>query len=124
MGGSDGYVKEKVPTGIANVLVETHDLMGMDSKAVNEQKVWTELKYALNTGGGSVTLQFYVDDVLMQWPDGTTERTVTGISEATQVLKSFPENWKGYRMRIVITGTEMAVFELYSPWTLKFDVNP
>jgi hypothetical protein len=112
IGGSDGYVRTKAESGTSDVLIETHDLMGGDPKAANEIKVWKEIKYALNTGAGSVTLQVYIDDVLQKWPDDTTTKTISGTDEMTQFLRNLPPNWQGYRIRLKITGTSLEEFEL------------
>jgi hypothetical protein len=122
IGGSDGYVRTKAATGTCDVLVETHDLVGGSPQVVHNQKTWTSIKYALDSGGDNVTMQIYIDDVLMKWPDGATTKTITGTGEMTQVINSLPQNWKGYKMRIVLTGTGMDTFELYSPWNLDFTV--
>ena len=123
IGGSDGYVRTKSSTGTCDFLIETHDLMGGDPKATNEIKTWKEIKYALDTGTQTVILQVYIDDVLMQWPDGTTEKTISGTGEMTQLLRSLPSNWQGYRMRLLITGNDMEKFEIYSPWKLDFEIK-
>jgi hypothetical protein len=58
----------------------------------------------------------------MSWPDATTSKTITGTSELTQVVNSLPQNWKGYKIRLLITGTDMTTFELYSPWNVEFTI--
>jgi hypothetical protein len=121
IGGSDGYVRQKVSRGTLNAIVETHDMMGGTPAATNEVKTWKEIKYAIDTAGKPVILQVYIDDVLMKWPDGTTEKAISGASEATQVIRSLPTNWQGYRIRLVIIGEGMEQMVLYSPWKLDFD---
>lgn len=117
IGTSTGYVKTKSEGGLCNILLETHDLIGGDPKIFNEQKTWTELKYSLN---GTVTLEVYIDDTLMKWPDNTTFLTLTGTSEIIQFRK-FPHNAKGYKIRLKLTGTALSTCEIYSPWQLSFD---
>lgn len=117
IGTSTGYAKTKASTGTSNILLETHDLIGGDPKIFNEQKTWTELKYSLI---GTVTLQIYINDILLTWPDNTTSKTLVGTSEAVQILK-FPANSKGYKIRLKLTGTALSSFEIYSPWQLLFD---
>lgn len=117
IGTSTGYAKTKASTGTSNILLETHDLIGGDPKVFNEQKTWTELKYSLI---GTVTLQVYIDDDLLTWPDDTTSQTLTGTNEDKKVLK-FPENAKSYKIRLKLTGTALSSIEIYSPWQLLFD---
>lgn len=123
LGGYDGFVRAKSATGTCDVTVQTHDCMGGDVKAARVIKTWREMKYAIDTGGQPVTLQYYIDDVLMSWPDGTTSTQISGSNELTQVLRSLPANWKGYKISILITGTDMAKFELYSPWSIDFEAT-
>lgn len=117
IGTSTGYAKTKATSGTSNVLIQTHDLMGGDTRIFNNQKTVTELKYALN---GTVTLEVYKDGTVLTWPDDTTSQTLTGTGESRKILK-FPENTKGYKFYLKLTGTALAAFELYSPWELKFD---
>jgi hypothetical protein len=122
LGGSDGYVRKRDTSGTVSALIETKDLVG-DPKAGGSPvsvKTWNQLKYALN---GTVTLEFYIDDVIQKWPDGTTSKIITGISEALQVIPSFPQNWQGYRMMLRITGTGLQTLEIYSPWLLEYELT-
>ena len=106
------------PGQTINILIETHDLIGGSPQLYNEQKTWTELKYSLI---GTVTLNVYVDDVLLTWPDDTTSKSITGTGTKIKVLK-FPENTKGYKIRLKLTGTAvLSSFEIYSPWQILFD---
>ena len=120
IGGSDGIVRKKDTTGTVSVIVETKDLVG-DPKAGGSPvlyKTWNQLKYSLK---GTVTLEAYIDDVLQKWPDGTTSRTLIGTDEALQVIQSLPQNWEGYRLKLKLTGTDLASLEIYSPWLLNYD---
>ncbi len=117
IGTSTGYAKTKSDSGTCDILLETHDLIGGNPQIFNEQKTWVELKYSLN---GTVTLEVYIDDTLMKWPDDTTSITLTGTSETIQFRK-FPQNAKGYKIRLKLTGTALSTCEIYSPWQLLFD---
>ncbi len=117
IGASTGYAKTQGTGEAINILLETHDLIGGIPQLFNEQKTWTELKYSLK---GTVTLQVYVDNTLLTWPDDTTSLTLTGTDETIQ-FKKFPLNTHGYKIRLKITGTALTTFEIYSPWQLLFD---
>ena len=120
IGGSDGYVRSKDSTGTTSCLIETHDLVGGEGKLVTEYKTWNQLKYALN---GTLKLEVYIDDALQKWPDGSTSKTLTGTTEALQVIQSLPQNWQGYRLKLKITGTDLQSLELYSPWVLSLELT-
>jgi hypothetical protein len=126
IGGSDGYVRKNDTTyaETINVEVETHELIGGDPQYANHEKYLKELKYALNAGAGSVVMTLYIDGTAATWADGSTSKTLTGTGETVQVMKDFPQNFRGYRFRIKLVGTAMATFTLYSPWQLDFDVKP
>ena len=96
--------------------------MGKELEICNDVKTWKEIKYAIDTAGALVTLQIYIDDVLMKWPDGTTEKLISGSGETVQSLRNLPTNWKGYKIRLLLTGVVLSTFTLYSPWKLDFDV--
>jgi hypothetical protein len=116
-GGSDGYVYEKDETGVVNIEIETHDLIGGNPQLNHTQKVYKELKYALK---GTATMYVYIDDVLATYGDGTTSKTISGTSEISQNLNSLPQNGKGKRLRIKLVASNVTEFELYSPWTIEF----
>ncbi len=118
IGTSAGYAKTQSSAGTCDVLLETHDLIGGDPKLFNEQKTVKELKYSLK---GTVTMEIYVDGELLKWPDDSTSLTFTGTDETIQV-KKLPQNFKGYKFSVKITGTGLSEFEIYSPWQLLFDV--
>jgi hypothetical protein len=120
IGGTDGYVRKKDTTGTVSCLVETKDMVG-DVKAGGSPvivKTWNQLKYALN---GTLALEVYIDDVVQQWPDGSTTKILTGTDEALQLLQSLPQNWEGYRISLRLTGTSLSVLEIYSPWKLDYE---
>uniref|UniRef100_A0A6M3L5F2 Uncharacterized protein n=1 Tax=viral metagenome TaxID=1070528 RepID=A0A6M3L5F2_9ZZZZ len=117
LGTSSGYVKTGASAGSGSLVVETHDLIGGDPTAFNEIKTWKQLKYSLK---GTVTLEVYLNNSLMKWPDDSTSKVLTGTGEDVQVCP-FPENAKGYKIRLKLTGTDLTEFELYSPWMLLFD---
>jgi hypothetical protein len=126
IGGSDGYLRKNDTTyaeGI-NIEVETHDLIGGTPELANREKYLKELKYALNAGALSVTMTLYIDGTAATWANGDTTKTLTGTDETVQVMKDFPQNFRGYRFRIKLVGTAMATFNLYSPWQLDFDIKP
>lgn len=117
IGTTTGYAMTQSDSGTCNVLVETHDLIGGNPQVFNEVKNWTELKYSLK---GMVTLEIYLDDDLLMFPDGSTSQSLTGTDGSIQILK-LPVNSRGYKIRLKLTGTSLEEFELYSPWQLLFD---
>jgi len=122
-GGTDGYARTQDAGGTVSFELETHDMTGGAQEITDEVKVFKELKYMLDSAGDSVTMSVYIDDVLMQYPDGSTTKAITGTSEAMQYIKNLPQDWRGYRIRIKLTGTGLTKMEIYSPWKLSFDVT-
>jgi len=121
-GGTDGFVRTQATASI-DVEVETHDMTGGTPEISNELKTWQELKYSLDSNGSDVTMEIYIDEVLMKYPDGSTSKTISGSSDELQILRSLPTNWKGYKIRIKLTGTDLDKLEIYSPWTFYFEVT-
>jgi hypothetical protein len=121
IGGSDGYVRTPIAGESMAVLLETNDLSGNPEKnETNKIKTFKNFKYALK---GTVQVQFYIDDILAQWPDGTTEMTLTGTGETLQWIQSLPQDWQGYRIRLMLTGTNLTEVEIYSPWSIDLDAT-
>jgi hypothetical protein len=124
IGGSDGYVRKRAATGESiSFEISTHELIGGKPELSNHKKTLKELRYSLNTGGVDVTLEFWIDEVLKPWPDGTTTRTISGTDDSIQVLNNLPMDWTGYKTRLKVYGTAMTTVEINSPWTLVFDVT-
>jgi len=120
-GCTDGYVRSQSEGQTVSFELETHDMIGGAAELSNKNKTWSDLKYAIDTAGASVTMKIYIDDVLMSYSDGSTEKTLIGSSQALQILRSIPQNWKGYRIRINLSGTDLTKLEIYSPWELIFE---
>lgn len=121
-GCTDGYVRTQT-AGYVSFELETHDMIGGSAELANEIKTWQSLKYMIDTAGSDVTMKVYIDDVLMKYSDGSTAKTITGSSEAMQWIKTLPNDWKGYRIRINLSGTDLSKVEIYSPWKLAFEVT-
>jgi hypothetical protein len=102
-----------------DVVIETNDLGG-SKEEVNTIKTFRDFKYALK---GTVEAEFYVDDVLMLWPDGTSTVTLTGTDETLQIIQSLPQDWQGYRIRVLLTGTDLSELEIYSPWAIDLEAT-
>ena len=66
-------------------------------------------------------MEFYVDDVLMLWPDGTSTYTLTGTDETLQIITSLPQDWQGYKIRLKLIGTSLDELEIYSPWSISLE---
>lgn len=122
-GCTDGFVRTQDSGETVSFELETHDMIGGSAELADELKSWTALKYMIDTAGSNVTMKIYIDDTLMKYSDGSTTKTITGTSEAMQILNSLPQNWKGYRIRINLSGTDLSKVEIYSPWKLAFEVT-
>ena len=123
IGGSDGYVRQNNDTTeTINVDVKSKDCVG-DARLSLTLKTLREFKYAINTGGENVTLEFYIDGVLAEWPDETTTKTISGTDDTPQYIKNFPPNWQGYKYAVRIYGTGLSTFEIYSPWEMQLEVK-
>jgi len=119
IGGADGFVRVNSGLELIDVIVETNDLVGGEVNTINVIKTFKSLQYALK---GTLTLQVYIDDVLRQWPDGSTSMTLTGIDETIQEIMSLPQDWQGYRFRLKLTGTALTELEIYSPWSVDLNI--
>lgn len=117
-GGSDGIVRVDSDHEEVDVLIESEDFIGGVKEGANILKTYNQLKYSLK---GSVTMEVYVDDVLMQWSDGSTSIVLTGTGEEIQLTPNFPQDCEGYRFRLVLTGSDLTELEIYSPWSLIYD---
>lgn len=122
IGGSDGYARHNEGSESIDVDIKTKKLIG-DAPLSANIKTLKELKYALDTGSEDVTLEIYVDDTKMKWPDGADSKTISGSSDLMQVCKSLPPNFKGYQYSLRIYGSNLDTFEIYSPWKMIFDVG-
>lgn len=120
IGGDDGVVRYNASGESIDVVIETNDLIGGDKAGANVHKTYKEMRYALN---GTLVMEVYIDDVLMKWSDGTTSKTLTGTDETLQWIQSLPQDWQGYRFRIKLTGTGLSELELFSPWSVDFDIS-
>ncbi len=123
IGGSDGTVRQRTSIGTLSVAVETHDLIGGDAKLANEIKAYKEIRYALDSGGHDATLEVYIDDVKMTWPDGASSATISGTGQTTKVIRNIPADWQGYRIRLALTGANVDTFTIYSPWTIDYEAK-
>jgi len=122
-GCTDGFVRSQAEGQTVSFELETHDMVGGDAQLSNELKTWTSLKYMIDTAGADVTMKVYIDDVLMKYSDDSTTKTITGTTEAMQAINDLPNDWKGYRIKINLTGTDLSKLEIYSPWKLSFEVT-
>ena len=123
VGGSDGYARQSgAASEEIDIEVQSHDLIGGKTEYLNHQKTLNRLKYAIDTGSGSVTLEVYLDGVLMTWPDDTTSKTISGTGDAVQ-YQSMPPNAKAYKFSLRVTGSDLTTFTIYSPWEMEFEVT-
>jgi hypothetical protein len=124
VGGSDGKVYYDTATAESmNFTLETHDLIGGDPKLANVIKTLIELRFSIDTNGDNVTLEIYIDETLATWPDATTSKTITGTTDAVQVLKDFPPNFEGYKFRFKLSASSVNSINIYSPWAARFSVK-
>lgn len=124
IGGSDGVVRlQSGTTEAIDVDIETHELIGGDLKVANLLKNLKELKYNLNSGGDTISLEIYIDGTKATFTDGTTVKSIDGTADLVQILRSLPKNFEGYRYRLRLYATGLTTFELFSPWSLDFDVK-
>ena len=75
------------------------------------------LKYSLN---GTMTLTITIDGTTITWADGTTSKSITGTSDAVQIME-LPRDTGCYKYTVAVTAVEQAPFDLYSPWEMEFD---
>lgn len=126
-GGSDGFVRQNNDTAeTINVDVKSKDCVGVSAAGAPlalTPKTLREFKYALNTGGVNVTLEFYIDGTLAKWSDGTTIKTISGSGDTPQYIKNFPTNWEGYKYAVRVYGAGLSTFEIYSPWEMQLEVK-
>jgi hypothetical protein len=122
IGTTTGYVmrSDDDSTEAIDIDVSTEDRIGGDIKAANMVKTLKELKYNLN---GTVNLQIIIDGTTMTWPDESNYQSITGTGDLVQVIKSFPQNFKGYTYRIRIYADDLTAFTIFSPWEMVFDIQ-
>jgi len=123
IGGSDGYVRQNSGLESLNIDIRTHDLIGGKEEYSNHIKTLKELKYAINTGNEDVTLEIYIDGIQATWPDGDISQAIKGADDTVQYIRSFPNNFAGYKFELRVYGSNLSEFEIYSPWEIEWDIK-
>lgn len=118
-GGLDGYVyvleNGTTDNGSSIALdVDTKDFQG-DSKEV--RKLFLYLKTDMNTLGATVTVKFYVDDVLLR-------TTTVSTSARAERLLPLPEGTMGHHWRANFTYTGNARIRIYPCAALYLPLGP
>jgi len=107
-GGLDGfvYILENGTTDNGSSIALDVDTKDFQGESKDARKLFLYLKVDMNTGGASVTVKFYVDDVL--------ERTTTvSTSTRTERLLPLPEGTMGHHWRTNFTYTGSTRIRIY-----------